>query len=126
MTDIHTSLQNGFCYGRFNPGQQNLFSNLPYLEIGKFSGEFPFVVEISGEYAGNIFSDKVSISKEYTVPSDSLISQFWIGNEILEIGKIGRLLFINQRYYRQIDQQQNSQPVHCIFMSRTGNDGAGK
>ncbi len=89
MIDIHTSLQNGFCYGRFNPGQQNVFANLPYLEIGKFSGEFPFVVEISGEYAGNIFSDKVSISKEYAVPSDSLISQFWIGNEILEIEKNG-------------------------------------
>ncbi len=89
MIDIHTTLENGFCYSRFNPGQQNVFSNLPYLETGKFSGEFPFIAEVSGEYAGAIFSDKINIPEENAFQSDSLIAQFWMGTKILELEKSG-------------------------------------
>jgi len=90
MIDIHTSLENGFCYGRFYPGQQSVFSNLPYLEIGKYNGDFPFEIEVSGEYAGELFSNKISLKKENAVEGDSILSQIWAGNEILEMEKAAR------------------------------------
>lgn len=88
MIDVHTTLHNGFCYGRFNPGQrQNVFSNLPFLEIGKYNGEFPFEIDVSGEYAGELFSNKISIEKEDAVEADSITKKVWIGNEIIELEK---------------------------------------
>ena len=88
MIDIHTTLDNGFCYGRFRLNDdENVFSKMPYLEMGKYNGEFPFEIEVTGEYAGEIFSNSIAISKENATTSDSVISQIWIGNEILELEK---------------------------------------
>ncbi|MFW5831204.1 MAG: VIT domain-containing protein [Prolixibacteraceae bacterium] len=88
MIDIHTTLESGFCYGRFRLNKdENVFSKMPYLEMGKYSGEFPFKIEVTGEYAGEIFSNSITIEKENTTASDSVISQIWIGNEILELEK---------------------------------------
>lgn len=88
MIDIHTSLANGFCYGRHGLNETDkLFSNLPYLEIGKFNGEFPFEIDISGEYADDIFSNSITIEKADAIASDSVIKQIWIGNEIQELEK---------------------------------------
>ena len=83
MIDIHTSLANGFCYGRTRLEEnEKLFSNMAYLEIGKYNGEFPFEIDISGEYAGEIFSSSLTISKEDAVSADSVLKQIWMGNEI--------------------------------------------
>ncbi|MGE5400076.1 MAG: VIT domain-containing protein [Ignavibacteriales bacterium] len=78
--DIYTTLQNGFCYGRYNitGNDQALYLSKPVLQIGKFKGSFPLKVQISGVFEGNTFS------KEYVVDSlgvgDSLLETAWSGN----------------------------------------------
>lgn len=88
MIDIYTSLTDGFCYGRFklNPDEY-VFSRMPHLELGKYNGEFPFEIEVTGEYAGEIFSNSVVIEKENAIEADSVSRQIWIGNEIAEMEK---------------------------------------
>lgn len=86
LIDIHTTLDNGLCYGRYvlSPKNQNILTNI-YLETGRYSGEFPFEVEVSGLYSGEIFSKKLSISKENAFESDSVSGVFWYGKEMMEM-----------------------------------------
>lgn len=86
LLDIHTTLDNGFCYGRYtNTSLSGNILSAIYLETGRYSGEFPFEIEVAGMYAGEIFSKKISIAKEEAPESDSLTATWWYGNEILEM-----------------------------------------
>ncbi len=107
LIDIHTTLENGFCYGRYNLSQvaENPLSSM-FLQVGKYSGEFPFEVEISGIYDDEIFSRKLSISKEDAVKSDSLLASFWHGKEILEMESSGNSYsFINEIIDKSIENR---------------------
>lgn len=86
LIDIHTSLDNGFCYGRYILSNENLniLSNI-YLETGRFSGDFPFEVEVSGLYSEEIFTKDYSVAKDEAIQSDSLTEIFWYGNEIMKL-----------------------------------------
>lgn len=86
LIDIHTTLDNGFCYGRNKLSKigGNILNNI-YLETGRYSGEFPFEVEISGLYSNKIFSKNLSITKQEAFESDSLTKIFWYGNELQEM-----------------------------------------
>lgn len=86
LIDIHTTLDNGLCYGRYilSPKNQNALTNI-YLETGRYSGEFPFEIEVSGLYSDEIFSKKLSITKEAAIETDSLAGIFWYGKEIMEM-----------------------------------------
>lgn len=86
LADIHTTMENGFCYGRYQLSNQsgNILNSI-YLETGRYSGEFPFEIEVSGLYAGEIFSKNLSISKELAFESDSTAATFWFGKEIQKV-----------------------------------------
>lgn len=86
LIDIHTTLENGFCYGRYILSKQteNVLHSV-YLEAGRFSGAFPFEIEVSGLLSGEIFSKSVSIPQEQVFSSDSTAATFWYGKEIQEI-----------------------------------------
>ena len=53
--DLYTTLQNGFCYNRFNLFGAGELVNLdkPILPVGKYTGDFLFVVEAAG-HAGDL------------------------------------------------------------------------
>ncbi|MBK9338542.1 MAG: hypothetical protein IPM98_19240 [Lewinellaceae bacterium] len=43
--DFHTTLANGYCYGRFDLGAvhpDKPYLNRPILQIGKYQGDMPF------------------------------------------------------------------------------------
>ncbi len=86
LIDIHTTLENGFCYGRYNlsANAENPLNSI-FLQTGKYSGEFPFKVEISGLYNDEIFSKTLNIEKENAVQSDSVLGTFWYGKDILQM-----------------------------------------
>ena len=86
LIDIHTTLDNGFCYGRYKLSKigGNILNNI-YLETGRFSGEFPFEIEISGMYSNEIFSKSLSVTKQEAFENDTLTKIFWYGNEIQEM-----------------------------------------
>lgn len=86
LIDIHTKLNAGLCYGRYilSPKNLNLLTNI-YLETGRYSGEFPFEAEISGLYADEIFSRKITIPKSAATVTDSVTGVFWYSREMQDM-----------------------------------------
>jgi len=87
--DLHTSLANGFCYGRFNTNlNESIYMNSPILQIGKFMGTFPLQIEVSGVYNSEVFTKSISINEENIYQADTVSQTIWSGNYIssLETG----------------------------------------
>lgn len=82
--DLHTTLQSGFCYSRYLiSGEKTTVSlNQPFLQVGKYKGNFPFIVEISGEYQNKLFSQKIIIPEENTMNTDTIAEEIWVGQYI--------------------------------------------
>ncbi len=83
--ELTTSLANGFCFGRFSPGNSTQIitsANQPVLQIGKYKGQFPFKFSISGELDGQFFYKTKEIADAEIYPSDSLNREMWYGNFI--------------------------------------------
>lgn len=84
ILDIHTTLENGFCYGRHNVNSINSI-NKPFIEIGKYQGSFPFSVEANGKVNDRFFNRNIHI-EEADVKSGSLnLPSLWTGNYIRSI-----------------------------------------
>jgi hypothetical protein len=82
--ETYTTLTNGFCHSRFNIGSGGTaFYNKPILQVGKFNGQTPFQVEVTGAYQGVPFGKRVSIADSLLSPSDSTVRQMWAGAQIL-------------------------------------------
>ncbi|MCB9258070.1 MAG: T9SS type A sorting domain-containing protein [Ignavibacteriales bacterium] len=87
--DLHTTLENGFCFGRFNTNlNETIYRTSPIVQIGKYMGSFPLKIEVSGVYNSQVFSRTTSISEEDIFESDSLSNVIWNGKYIssLETG----------------------------------------
>jgi len=82
--DLHTTLGNGFCFGRFSFGLEGQALNVdrPILQIGKYNGSFPFVIEASGLFNGQAFSRRMEISTNDVHAADSLAEEIWTGNHV--------------------------------------------
>jgi Ca-activated chloride channel family protein len=80
--DFYTTLENGFCFGRYNLGTTGpaIYLNRPLLQIGKFNGSFPFIVQADGVYKQQMFSKTMTVTGEKL--SDSLAVEIWTGNYI--------------------------------------------
>jgi len=85
--DLHTSLQNGFCYGRYylNPLNYTTYLNRPILQVGKYIGTFPFVIQASGIYQSTPFSQQFSIQENDFAVIDSSAEEIWVGNFIASL-----------------------------------------
>jgi len=87
--DLHTSLKNGFCHSRYTmpDGGNTAYVDNAILQVGKFKGEFPFLIEISGEYNNKIFSNVLEVEKPVST-SDTISETMWTGQYIkkLELG----------------------------------------
>ena len=82
--DMHTSLKSGFCHSRFylNEGDQTVYLNRPVLQIGKYQGSFPFIIEAAGLIDSDVFEQKIEISENECFQADSLSEEIWAGNFI--------------------------------------------
>jgi len=86
--DLYTTLSNGFCYARLTPGiasVQSVSLDQPIVQVGKFSGSFPLVIEVAGNYRDTIFSRRITISSADAIESDSVASQVWAGQYITSL-----------------------------------------
>lgn len=79
--DLHTALKNGFCYNRYNLNQSNEFVDLrkPLYQIGRYQGQWPFMVEVSGGDGPNLFFDASTIDGSATISTDSTGMDVWTG-----------------------------------------------
>ena len=87
--DIYTTLENGYCYSRFylSESENISFVSEPILQVGKFDGEFPFSIDITGEYKGKVFSKKIKINEENILQGDSITEKIWAGQYLRNLEK---------------------------------------
>ncbi|MGE5393229.1 MAG: VIT domain-containing protein [Candidatus Saccharibacteria bacterium] len=85
--DMHTSMKTGFCYSRYsmNSGSNIAYVNDAILQVGKFKGEFPFLIEVSGEYNNEIFSETIEVPKPESVNNDTIAETIWAGQYIKKL-----------------------------------------
>ena len=85
--DLHTTLANGFCFGRFTSGisGQTLYLDRPVTQIGKFNGAFPFVVEASVFFGNQVLSRRATFDETAVPLADSLSEEMWAGQNILAL-----------------------------------------
>ena len=85
--DLYTRLENGFCYSRYNLNGQNhsAYLDRTLLQIGKYQGTFPFVIETSGVYNSKVFSERFVINDDFIGQADSLSIKAWAGNYIQDL-----------------------------------------
>jgi len=83
--DFHTTLADGYCYGRFDLHTANadkLYLNRPILQIGKYQGDVPFKIQLAGELDGQFISKEVALDAGEIGVADSLTREMWYGNYI--------------------------------------------
>lgn len=87
--DLHTTLENGYCYSRkdINFTEQAVYLNRPLLQIGKFSGELPFKIQLSGVYNSEPFSRELVIGQEHLFNADSLTATMLTGLQLTDLEK---------------------------------------
>jgi Ca-activated chloride channel family protein len=85
--DLYTTLENGFCFGRYNLGATGsaIYLNRPILQVGKFNGSFPFVVKAAGVYKQQTFSTSKTIAVNEAALGDSLAEEIWTGNYVMAL-----------------------------------------
>ncbi|MGE5679331.1 MAG: VIT domain-containing protein [Bacillota bacterium] len=90
--DLYTTLENGYCFGRFNitPLDPSAYLNRPILQIGKYKGTFPFTVQVSGVYKSQVFSTKSTLQEPVSSTADSLLDEVWAGNYIKSLEAISQ------------------------------------
>ena len=106
--DLHTKLDNGFCYERYNLGtSSNLtYLNKPILQIGKYWGNFPFIIEASGVYKSNPFSEQFILDDSLLFVSDSSNEKIWAGNYINSLeNQIQSNDIVNEIIYNSISER---------------------
>lgn len=79
--DFHTDVAGGFCYGRYNLNSRNAI-NRPFMQIGKYSGELPFSIELAGNYNGQLFVEETDIVTAQN--GTASLRQGWVGQWINE------------------------------------------
>lgn len=81
--DLHTSMKTGFCYSRYSLDGSNIaYVNDAVLQVGKFKGDYPFLIEVSGEYNNEIFSETIEIPRPDSLNSDTIAETIWAGQYI--------------------------------------------
>jgi hypothetical protein len=82
--DIHTTLKDGFTFSRFDIGNTSTFNvNKTFLQVGKYNGNLPFEIEVTGAYQSSPFGKRLTISDSLLLTGDSKTRQIWVGAQIL-------------------------------------------
>jgi len=79
--DLYTTLEQGFCFSRYNAGLtgSTAYLNRPILQVGRYNGNFPFKLILSGVYNDQAFSDEMTVQAEDIYPTDTVAKQIWSG-----------------------------------------------
>ncbi len=105
--EVHTDMADGFCYNRYN--LHHLYTtaiNSPILQVGKYNGEFPFTIELSGFYNNQPISQEFVIGEESLIPTDSLALEIWTGNYLLDLeSRAYSTTNVNQIIQHSIDER---------------------
>ena len=92
ILDVHTTLGEGFCYGRHDVNKARSFSsiNQPMIQVGKYQGDFPFQIEASGVVNGDFFGGKMEVPASNIQEGTNMHKTIWAGNYIQELEQENR------------------------------------
>jgi Ca-activated chloride channel family protein len=96
--DLYSAPADGFCYGRFSDNTRQGFPvNQTVTQVGKYFGEPPFLVYLTGIYRSQPFSKMVTIGEEQIVEGDSVLAKMWNGRFIQELEAGAQTTSISQQ-----------------------------
>ncbi|MFH0761517.1 MAG: VIT domain-containing protein [Bacteroidota bacterium] len=96
--DLYSAPADGFCYGRFSDNTRQGFPvNQTVTQVGKYYGETPFLVYLTGIYRSQPFSKMITIGDEQIVTGDSLLAKMWNGRFIQELESGSQTTSITQQ-----------------------------
>ena len=98
--DFFTSVDNGFCFGRYNLGSvgTNITSIAqPITQLGRYSGSLPLVVQMAGIVDNEPFNTEILLNSADVVLNDSFLREMWYGQYIrsAENGQIDNGVILN-------------------------------
>lgn len=106
--DLYTRMQSGLCFSRYNLSGNNSINYLndAIIQVGKFKGDFPFKVELSGEYDNELFVKEISIEENDAIINDSTSNLIWTGQYLkeLESGQQSNVI-INEIIYNSLKER---------------------
>lgn len=85
--DLHTTLANGFTYGRFSDEPAGPVAPVSgaILQVGRYRGSFPIVVQASGVYRGEAFSQTIEVPESGVFEADSLSRKIWTDRYLYDL-----------------------------------------
>ena len=85
--DLHTGMESGYCHSRYliQGNENRAYIHDAILQVGKFRGEFPMELELSGAYNDQVFNKRFIINDEGAIEDDSISEEMWTGQFIREM-----------------------------------------
>lgn len=83
--DMITRIENGFCSNRYTTGiagTGEIVVDRTITQVGRYIGEFPFVLELAGIYRGQTKTAKLTVHDSSFIPMDKTLETIWAGNYI--------------------------------------------
>ncbi|MGE5355944.1 MAG: VIT domain-containing protein [Deltaproteobacteria bacterium] len=120
--DFHTSMSNGYCFGRMFFDDANVFSsNMPIVQVGKFLGDGAFEMEFSGQTEGDFFTSEFTVEMDDVYETDSTLAKIWNGRYIynLENEPNKSNQEINDLIFKSIDSRVLSQFTAFLCLEDT-------
>lgn len=109
--DLHTTVSNGFCYGRYNVNTGiSAFLKKPIIQFGKYIGNDPFEATISGRINSNIITNNIQINNPHNF-QDTLVKKMWVNSFITALEKQSP----NNQTVREIIDSSINNRVLCRY-----------
>lgn len=82
--DLQTTVEGGLCAARYTVMQSEggRLMDAPIVQVGKYYGSFPFVVQVTALFQGGVVSGQVRIDETASLGGDSSLAQIWAGAHI--------------------------------------------
>jgi Ca-activated chloride channel family protein len=114
--DLYTAPADGFCYGRFGTNSMEGFPiNQTVTQIGKFVGQAPFVVYLTGLYQTQPFSQLIQVAADQILTADTMLPKMWHGRYIDDLEKTGNNnMIVQEILYESLSNRVLS--VHSAFL----------
>jgi hypothetical protein len=86
--DVYTDMTDGFCFGRINLTSGNFSNykmNSAIHQVGKFNGNLPLSLEITGELNTRLIHKEYILNSQDITETDSTLSTIWSGLDIKQL-----------------------------------------
>jgi len=80
---IYPKPLNGYTYSRYHPVTYDKIGLNEFIfQVGKYKGELPFFIDITGESEGKVYNKFLQIDSSYLVATDKTLEQIWADYQI--------------------------------------------